>query len=164
MRFLRETLPALLLSFASVCRAQTLPTISPATQATVTIENPRSPHAKSYLDLDSAKTFQREDAPEEFVRSRRWITESGIDLMCETEPPAEGFVAYDLTIVEDPDVFDAITDYADTRKRLSGLEPKTFDFVSVLSQPKTLIFRTREDAIGALEVATASDPSALSVR
>ena len=79
MRFVRETLPALLVSIAGVCTAQMLPATSPATQATITLQNPRTPHAKCYLDLDLAKTFERQDAPQDFIGSRRWITETGID-------------------------------------------------------------------------------------
>jgi hypothetical protein len=144
------------------------PTTLPRDQITeIRLEDPLNSKSKSYLDLDTGKTFTCGEAmSDDLDVSRRWLQDSGADLMCESRSPADGFVAYDMTLLETDQKLDEINDYSAVAKKLQSADPQPFAAISVGSIfPRTYLFRTREGQIGAIEItAIASDPSGLQLR
>src|SRR4051794_25561926 len=83
----------------------------------IQLADPISPQSKSYLDLDTAKTFTRGEASSDLFESRRWVRENGIDLMCESREPSNGLIAYDLAFREATNVkIDDPPEYATLRE------------------------------------------------
>src|SRR5437016_4509441 len=86
-----------------------VPTTQPAT-VDVHLDDPVSPQSKCFLDLDTGDTFTFQG------RSDGWtIRAAGIDIMCETRDPAEGFASYDLTLVEASGTFDQPLEFRSLR-------------------------------------------------
>lgn len=127
----------------------------------LTLEDPIKSQSKSYFDFDKGKTFTYgESTPEDLDASRRWLRDSGADLMCESRAPADGFVAYDMALVETDKKLDEIKDYFALKKQLDSVEAQPFNAVDVgLILPKTYLFRTREGEIGGLEISSIDDKS-----
>jgi hypothetical protein len=125
------------------------------------LEDPIKSQSKSYLDLDKGKTFSYGDStPEDLDLSRQWLRKSGADVMCESRAPADGFVAYDMVLVETEKSLDEIKSYAEVSKQLQAAEVKGFNAVNVgLILPKTYLFRTREGEIGGLEISSIDEKS-----
>ncbi|HTL31452.1 MAG TPA: hypothetical protein VL282_19615, partial [Tepidisphaeraceae bacterium] len=133
----------------------------------VQLEDPTKSESKTYLDFDHDKTFTYgESTPEDLDFSRRWLKEKGVDFMCESRSPADGFVAYDMTLVETDEKLEEIVDYAAVSRKLKSSEAQPFNAVSVgVALPKTYLFRTREGEVGALEISSiAQKPSGLQLR
>src|SRR5690348_14241435 len=125
------------------------------------LEDPVKSQSKSYFDFDKGKTFSYgESTPEDLDASRRWLRDSGADLMCESRAPADGFVAYDMALVETDKKLDELKDYFALSKQLQAVEAQPFNAVDVgLVLPRTYLFRTREGEIGGLEVSSIDDKS-----
>ncbi len=125
------------------------------------LEDPIKSQSKSYFDFDKGKTFSYgESTPEDLDASRRWLRDSGADLMCESRAPADGFVAYDMALVEIDKKLDELKDYFALKKQLESVEAQPFNAVDVgLILPKTYLFRTREGEIGGLEISSIDDKS-----
>lgn len=153
------------------CRAASqvkpaVPSAPPVTQPVnsiveVTLEDPLKPQSKCYIDFDSGKTFSySESTPEDLDLSRQWLKKSGVDLMSESRSPADGFVAYDMTLVETEKKLEDINSYAEVSKALQSAEAQGFNAVNVgLILPRTYLFRTREGEIGGLEVTSIDEKS-----
>jgi hypothetical protein len=124
------------------------------------LEDPLKSQSKCYLDLDQGKTFSYgESTPEDLDLSRQWLRQSGADLMCETRAPSDGFVAYDMVLVETDKTMDELNNFAEVSKQLQ-VEAKGFNPIDVgLVFPKTYLFRTREGEIGALEISSIDERS-----
>jgi hypothetical protein len=145
------------------------PTTSPAESGAtveVRLDDPLDAQSRSYLDLDSGKTFAfGESTPQDYVESRRWMREKGIDTMCETREPSDGLVFYDMVVEKTSNTVDKPPTYADLRTRLEKVDPEPFDLESFDSLPQTLIFRTSDSDMGVLEVSEKMDaPSGLRLR
>jgi len=141
--------------------------VEPPPIVEVTLEDPARRNARSYLDLDTGKTFEYgESTPEDFIGSRRWIDDKGVDLMCETRSPADGFVAYNLVVRPTNDSIDQPREFAVLREQFSSIEAQPFELVTVgATFPKTYLFRTHDGTMGVLEISAASDdPHGLKLR
>jgi hypothetical protein len=132
----------------------------------LTLEDPTSDAAKSYLDLDTGQAFKYgESTPLDFIGSRRWIREKGIDLMCETREPANGFIAYGMVFRDTFDPIDKPRDYAIVKMQFDRVEAKPFDFITLGEKlPRTYLFRTGDGALGVLELNAAPDSHGLRLR
>ena len=155
--------------FAPAAPAEVLSSTTPAftTQlGDVRLDDPLTPQAICYLDLDSGKTFTRADSsPDDFLKSRQWQRDSGVDILCETRAPADGFVAYGLALIEVSEGFDAPRNFDAVRDRMKPIDPQPFELVKIAeSQSKTYLFRTAENVIGVVEIGRVKDSSALHVR
>jgi hypothetical protein len=148
-------------------RALAFPATTP-TDAIVEIqlEDPVSPQTKPYLDLDTGKTFRRDESPgADFLLSHQWLRENGIDVMSETRSPVEGFVAYRLALIPVAEAFDSPRKFSSVRDAVQAVEAQPFDLFSIAdSRPKTYLFRTAENALGVLEVKRVADFSGLRLR
>ncbi|HEX3357310.1 MAG TPA: hypothetical protein VHS31_10095 [Tepidisphaeraceae bacterium] len=134
----------------------------------VLLQDPTSAQAKSFLDLDTGKTYTYgESTPEDFLQSRRWITQVGADLMCESRAPAEGFVAYDMVLVDSTAGINQPIDFAALRKEVGAKESEPFQLISAgSSASRTYHFRTQDGAMGVLEIAeiVKDDPPGIRLR
>jgi hypothetical protein len=127
----------------------------------LSLEDPVKSQSKSYFDFDKGKTFSYGDSsPEDLDASRRWLRDSGADLMCESRAPADGFVAYDMALVETDKKLEDLKDYFALSKQLQAVEAQPFNAVDVgLVLPRTYLFRTREGEIGGFEVSSIDEKS-----
>jgi hypothetical protein len=132
----------------------------------VTLEDPQDAESNCYLDLDTGGTQARGELLADLQESRRWIREHGIDLMCESREPANGFIAYDLRLLPATAGIDHPPDFATLTRMLDKVEAPAFDFVSPGEPlPKTYFYQTRDGAMGVLEVgAVNTKPSGLTLR
>jgi hypothetical protein len=134
----------------------------------VQLEDPTSAKAKSYLDLDTGATYTYgESTPEDFLQSRRWITQTGCDLMCESRAPAEGFVAYDMVLVDSQQGINQPLDFRALRKEVGEKDAEPFQLISAgSSASRTYHFRTKDGAMGVLEIASivTDDPPGIRLR
>ena len=127
-------------------------TTSPATASVdrtlvVQLEDPLHERSKCFLDLDTADTF-----PFSRYHDPAFVREQGVDLMCETRTPADGFVLYDLALIESALPFEQAPHYDTLRTDLAAAELKRFEMMAIKSElPKRYLFRTREGAMGVLE-------------
>jgi hypothetical protein len=151
-----------------VGRAFAVPTTAPSDAIVeIQLEDPISPESKSYLDLDTAKTFTRGEASSDLFESRRWVRDNGVDLMCESREPSNGLIAYDLAFREASNVkIDDPPDYATLRETFDKAEAQPFDFLSPGETiPRTYLFRTSDAALGVLEISSVTQkPSGLKLR
>src|SRR5438045_829041 len=112
----------------------------------VNLEDPIAPQSKCYVDLDTGKTFRREESPgADFLLSHQWLRDNGIDLMSETRSPVEGFVAYRLALIPVTEGFDSPRKFTTVRDALQAVEAQPFDLLRIdVARPKTFLFRTAE--------------------
>src|SRR6185369_13818057 len=90
-RFLLPVGLILLICAASSRAADVAPTTRPVGIIEIRLEDPLSPESKTYLDLDTGRTFARsEQSSLDFLASRQWVRQKGVDLMCESREPASG--------------------------------------------------------------------------
>ena len=97
--------------------------------------------------------LSRGETLDDMVESRRWIHEHGVDLMCESREPADGLIAYDMSIKANLVDIEHPPDFVTLRRMFEKAEAQPFDFLTPGdSLPKTYLFRTGDGALGVLEV------------
>ncbi|HEX8522264.1 MAG TPA: hypothetical protein VF669_08405 [Tepidisphaeraceae bacterium] len=140
----------------------TSPATAPVDQIiSLHLQDPINGSAKCFLDLDTGTRF-----PFERYNDAAFVREQGVDVMCETRTPADGFVIYDLTLLDFPDAFEAAPEYETLRHLFDGTEIKNFEMMGIkTSLPKRYLFRTRDGAMGVLEFTAITDaPAGLDLR
>lgn len=152
---LRNVLCVVTLVTFTASRAGAAPPSTAPTIIEVEIEDPLNGEAKSFLDLDSGKTFS-------FANYHResFIRESGADIMCETREPTEGFAAHGLTLLAIQTPFDQPPPYNEIVNQLSKVQKAHFAMFPVKSFPGTYLFRTQGGTHGVLEISERSQNEA----
>ncbi len=152
---------------APVSMAQTHPSTQPSDRIIeIRLEDPLTPDSPCYLDLDTGKTFPRGESALDMLASRQWIHEHGVDLMCESREPADGLIAYDLSLRPNTVDINAPPDFVTLRRMFDKPDAPSFDFVTPGDAlPKSYLFRTSDGAMGVLEISEKVEkPSGMRLR
>jgi hypothetical protein len=131
------------------------------------LEDPLTPQSKTYLDVDNGKTFSRSDGTSlDYLGSRQWVREHGVDLMCESRDPANGLIAYDMVIRKSDSPIDKPPIYGALKKIFDRAEAQPFDMITPGADlPRTYLFKTSDGAMGMLEISEVTEnPSGMKIR
>jgi hypothetical protein len=133
----------------------------------VQLEDPVTPQSKTYLDFDTGKTFARSDGSSlDYLASRQWVREHGVDLMCESRDPANGLISYDTVVRKSDSPIDKPPIYSALKRIFDRAEAQPFDMITPGAElPRTYLFKTSDGAMGVFEIcAVTENPSGLKMR
>lgn len=121
------------------------------------------------LDLDTGRRAKREDFGRNDRETHRWIRDQRLDLLGARERAGAGVLLFDVAVWANPSLdWDKITaPEVRDHQALAQTEPQTITAVAAedLSKlPLTCLFRTREGALGVLQLVGVEGPRAVKIR